>query len=108
MKRALHILIITLSAFVMYVLSYAPVVRFSNGYRLANSREFPAYEPVDGLIDWTALREPLLVWADIWQVRGNFEARYSRRAEWRHQVHQEREFQEAIRAHTSAAPDAPQ
>ena len=108
MKRTLHILIITLSAFVVYVLSYAPVVRFSNGHRLAYISEFPAYEPVDGLIDWTPLREPLLVWADIWQVRGNFEAGYSHRAEWRHQEHQEREFQDAIRAHTSAAPDAPQ
>lgn len=77
----------------VYVLSYAPFVRFSGraemgpAERLASLRRwefenhafgtegslYPAYKPVDWLIDNTPLREPLFLWAGLWSVRDEFE-----------------------------------
>mgnify|MGYP006969365024 FL=1 len=67
---------------VAYVLSYAPVVKLKephSGNRLGaylfpiDGSELPVYRPVDYLIDETPLREPLLMWADLWSVRETFE-----------------------------------
>lgn len=65
----------------MYVLSYAPVVRMIGGWDTVlgtdgfgnpailrapiYSDDLPAYRPVEWLIDHTPMREPLLWWADI-------------------------------------------
>lgn len=76
---------------VLYVLSYAPFVRASRGrysarrtHRMsvldpddvvlpgAGSR-YPAYKPVDWLVDNTVLTEPLLLWSGLWGVREYFE-----------------------------------
>jgi hypothetical protein len=77
-----------------YVLSYAPVVRVcgrgsyieitqgAHAIRadmpgpLADSSRYPLYEPVDWLIDRTALRHPLFLWAECWGVRKAFEYGY--------------------------------
>ncbi len=83
---------------VVYVLSYAPVVRvcgrtveydpdipfpsgtfnvdipdYQSGVTLENPSLYPAYQPVHWLIDHTPLREPLMLWADLWGVRYAFE-----------------------------------
>jgi hypothetical protein len=68
-----------------YVLSYAPLVRWfiarhtrrtgpdSVTIPLVDGEDLPAYRPVDLLIDASPLRAPLLVWAEVWGVRHNFE-----------------------------------
>ena len=67
---------------VVYVLSYAPVMRVCGrtlpagqlppiGVEvppLADASLYPAYHPVDWLIDNTPLRKPLFWWADLWGV----------------------------------------
>ncbi len=53
----------------VYVLSFAPVVRICGQRSL-----YPAYKPVNWMIDHTALREPLFIWAGIWGVRDEVEA----------------------------------
>lgn len=73
---------------VLYVLSYAPVVRFTGGSeepdpwhpfaglvppRPADSERFPIYAPIDWMIDHTPLARPLWWWAGLWGVRGDFE-----------------------------------
>lgn len=81
---------------VLYVLSYAPVVRFcgeadpdldipfqSGSFApsyddyldrpLADSSRYPAYKPADWLNDNTPLRRPLFFWAEMWGVRDAFE-----------------------------------
>ena len=79
---------------VLYVLSYAPVVRFYDGetehdldipfpagahfipadwLKLADSSRYPPYKPIDWLIDNTPLQKPLYFWADIWGVHTAFE-----------------------------------
>lgn len=71
---------IILVAVLIYVLSYAPVVRLMGGFRMYTGTDLlgnPAtvkapihgddlivYKPVDWLIDETPLREPLMWWAD--------------------------------------------
>ena len=63
----------------VYVLSYAPVVRF-NAEPLPETVFLPApapleyefYKPVDWLIDNTLLETPLLGWAGLWGVRDEF------------------------------------
>jgi hypothetical protein len=68
---------------VVYVLSYAPVVRicrrtiptgFDSGYTpTADGSLYPMYKPVDWLIDNTPLHDPLFSWAEICGVREDFE-----------------------------------
>lgn len=91
----LVVALILVLAPILYVLSYAPVVRvlgrskefanppdlsaYSGNTRLvgqadcADASLYPAYGPVDFLIDHTPLREPLFSWAQIWDVRDDFE-----------------------------------
>ena len=65
----------------MYVLSYAPVVRVCEGPDPEDTTTFvenppgryPLYKPVNLLIDHTPFREPLLSWAEVWNVRARFE-----------------------------------
>ena len=82
----------------VYVLSYAPVVRvcgrtvvvqrevsglgmFGSSLRgtlidrveCADASVYPAYQPVDWMIDSTPLRRPLYFWAGLWGVREAFE-----------------------------------
>ena len=81
----------------VYVLSYAPVVKackrtvetaeypftaiwvsFSVSpvmvhREAADGSIYPLYSPVDWLIDSTPLRKPLFFWAEIWGVRDAFE-----------------------------------
>ena len=87
----------------VYVLSYAPVVRvcgrtaevpftvrdrISVSYSLpetytlkpADASLYPTYQPVDWLIDNTPLRQPLFYWAEIWGVRNQFQAGVSFRS----------------------------
>lgn len=92
----------------VYVLSYAPVVRFLAlseevdsaepfaGFMAPepnDSREFPAYVPIDWLIDNTPIRRPLFAWSGAWGVREDFEyaaevrlyergAEYAKQFEW--------------------------
>ena len=57
----------------LYVLSYAPVVRVC-----FDSHAIPPYElyaPIDWLTENTPLREPLFCWAEICGVRRVFEMR---------------------------------
>ncbi len=64
----------------LYVLSYAPVVRCikanqpEDPYRLfvADGSDLPMYLPVDWLIDKTPLKKPLLWWAGFWGVGADF------------------------------------
>ena len=51
----------------VYVLSYAPVERLqmSMPLHLPNG----VHRPVEWLIDYTPLRKPLFVWADVWGIR---------------------------------------
>jgi hypothetical protein len=64
----------------VYVLSYAPVVRYVKArqppdpYRLcvADGRDLPLYAPVDWFIDKTPLETPLMHWAELWGVEGDF------------------------------------
>jgi hypothetical protein len=68
---------------ILYVLSYAPVVRlcegpdqefdFSGIVLLPLADEYPLYGPVNWLIDNTPLRKPLFIWSGFWGVRGYFE-----------------------------------
>jgi hypothetical protein len=66
---------------VVYVLSYAPVVRYledrpTKEYKLfdyTDGDELPFYRPVDSLIDSTPLRSPLIAWARIWGVGNTFQ-----------------------------------
>ena len=81
---------------IIYVLSYAPIVRVCGrpivpaaipdgtsgvivwfvGEPMADSSLYPAYKPVDWLIDNTPVRRPLFVWAEVWGVRDAFEIGY--------------------------------
>ena len=53
---------------VLYVLSYAPVVRLCDGPPPFAT----VYGPVDWMIDSTPLEEPLFKWADLWSVNMDF------------------------------------
>ena len=90
----------------VYVLSYAPVVRvcgrtaevetlptsvvYSGGVGvvriwpisrpMADSSLYPTYKPIDWLIDNTPLRKPLFFWAQLWNVRVEFEQGAEHRA----------------------------
>jgi hypothetical protein len=74
----------------LYVLSYAPLVRLGFGTPLLSlnpymmltgpsppwpspGRQIPAYAPVDWLIDYTPAQRPLLWWSGLWGVRDAFE-----------------------------------
>jgi hypothetical protein len=85
----------------VYVLSYAPVVRvcgrqleiraqmrtasslFEGTFSMpvADASLYPAYSAVDWLIDRTPLRGPLFTWAGLWGVGGAFETGYQHRQE---------------------------
>lgn len=86
--------LILIASPVVYVLSYAPIVKICGDTRqfvpdqprtgayvitadiqepLADASRYPAYAPVDWLIDDTPLREPLFLWAEIWGVGQAFE-----------------------------------
>lgn len=60
---------------IVYVLSYAPIVRFSEGPDrwFEVKEDYPLYHPVDWLIEQTPVREPFLGWAGIWGVRDRFQ-----------------------------------
>lgn len=80
---------------VLYVLSYAPFVRLRGGIEYApedewggfhpmiesygDGRDYPAYKPVDWLIDRTPLRRPLFQWAGLFDVRSDMELAHSLR-----------------------------
>lgn len=57
---------------VTYVLSHAPVYSILYGDEPADERttrrSIKFYSPVEGLIDGSPLRNPLLNWADVWGV----------------------------------------
>ena len=56
----------------VYVLSFAPVYRWNiddQNSLTPVGRWRVLYKPVEWLIDATPLREPLLVWAEWWNVR---------------------------------------
>lgn len=71
----------------VYVLSYAPAIRYSYGpdfnlyIKNGSAMIDPpmswirtnVYVPVEWLIDKTPLRRPLLLWADLWNVRRSVE-----------------------------------
>ena len=46
---------------------------------IADASLYPAYEPVDWLIDNTSLRGPLLFWANVWGVFSEFDEGNRRR-----------------------------
>lgn len=92
-RRGSHIaicVIAVIATIVLYVGSYAPFVRFQGGdrpevswerisaterqpyMRIVDGRRYPAYRPVDWLIDRTPLQRPLLAWAELWAVDGMF------------------------------------
>ena len=83
--------------FVVYVLSYAPMVQLQSGHkgrpsfrkltfrsgRVVFDPNPPTvsgglayYSPVNWLIDHTPLREPLFRWAGVWNVRRDFETEW--------------------------------
>ena len=79
----------------VYVFSYAPVVRMKNPFILYSGTDYkgfsptsgsidghnlPLFRPIDWLIDETPLRRPLLWWAELWGVRDCFELAHWRRA----------------------------
>jgi len=68
-KKRFHTITVTvvlLLLFLAYPLSYAPAIRL--GLRPHNG-SIAVYKPVEWLNDETPLREPLLMWADVWGVR---------------------------------------
>jgi hypothetical protein len=90
----LNVVLASVLLAVLYVLSYAPVVRFVLtseedpglavvefpdgevnvvGRRPYDGRVVAAYRPIDWLIDNTPLRAPLLWWADRFDMRFEFE-----------------------------------
>ncbi len=95
------VLAVVLLGIPVYVLSYAPVVRFrvaiaerfwASDYRTGEdfltydviaAGQVWSYRPVDWLIDNTPLVTPLLWWADLWGVQPEFEACYLERYERR-------------------------
>ena len=73
MRRLTPILttfLLVLLLLVVYVLSYAPVVRYCVD---PGASAHGIYRPVEWLIDETPVREPLLVWAQPWGVRSQLE-----------------------------------
>ena len=57
----------------VYVLSYAPVVRYCipppvRGFEKPPVITVAIYRPVEWLIDYTPAKTPLLWWADLWGV----------------------------------------
>jgi len=84
------VIVILSPSVVLYVLSYAPylAVRYEKptpvtigvlGPHYDQDNEYFAntthafFAPVEWLIDQTSLDKPLLVWADVWNVRGKIE-----------------------------------
>lgn len=73
--------IVLLCLALLYVLSYAPFYRLA--YGSDHHPTVPAvggawdwvnddtYRPVCWMIDYTVLREPLLLWAEVWDVDDN-------------------------------------
>ena len=92
-KNVRRVLLVGLLAFVVYPLSYAPLLRLlsgtdgsyvrivaTTGGRKTAEVHLPsapnwaiAYLPVRLLITHTPLKKPLLLWADIWGVDGQQE-----------------------------------
>lgn len=72
---------------IVYVLSYAPVFRFTNDVQDGWGPFTPRqdwqewYRPVEWLTDGTPIREPLLSWANLWgdTVGADFRYRSDRR-----------------------------
>lgn len=66
----------------VYLLSYPPVVKLlqrgpdlhGDVMAIADREYYPAYKPVDWLLDHTPLRGPLFYWAGVCGVREEFEA----------------------------------
>jgi hypothetical protein len=67
---------VVLLAVVLYAVSYPPVYRWQT---IRQDTLYPGgrwrtlYAPVDWVIDYTPLSEPLLWWADFWNVRTSLE-----------------------------------
>jgi hypothetical protein len=81
------VILALLALSLLYVLSYAPVVRWT-ARRTDPAREtlfdgddFPVYRPLDWLIYHTPLRTPLFAWASLFGAREQFESAYDQR-EW--------------------------
>jgi len=65
------VLVMTMLAMV-YALSYAPALKWydeSDPLYAPFDASLLLYQPVEWLIDDTPLRKPLLLWADLWNVR---------------------------------------
>lgn len=97
MRQATLALGVLLLLLVFYVLSYAPMARYclteavhrtgigvtatgttvrcdSIVYVQQNDNPVSrAYRPVHWLVEWTPLREPLLLWSDLWDIRAAME-----------------------------------
>ena len=79
-KTSLVAFFLVVTSPLVYVLSYAPVVRLQEG---ADPQTYPTefvlfveyqfYDPVEWLIDNTPLEQPLIRWAGIWGVGTAFE-----------------------------------
>ena len=81
-QAAMKCVTIVLLAIVLYPLSYAPTLRIvrdfnlvsvSNPFGVHDGGELPVYQPADWIIDRTPMRKPMLVWADLFGVRSDFE-----------------------------------
>jgi len=77
-SRAATIALLLVCGLLLYVLSYAPYLRFRVGgtfYTPYSTGAAPTsfYAPVNILIQSTILEQPLLLWADVWGVRAETE-----------------------------------
>lgn len=62
----------------IYLLSFAPMVKFNPGpldgfIQISPVHEWEIYRPANWLIDHTPLRVPLMYWARIWGTESEFE-----------------------------------
>jgi hypothetical protein len=67
---------VVICAAILYVISYAPVYRW---HQLRQNRSSPigawrkCFRPIETLIDFTSLKDPLLRWGAMWRVRDQLE-----------------------------------
>src|SRR5690349_2278465 len=65
--------VVMIAVTVMYVLSYAPVLRWHYPVRtiteISRSIHIPIYSPVEWLLDTEFASSPLLWWSQLWGVR---------------------------------------
>jgi hypothetical protein len=66
------------TVFVLYLLSYAPMVRATG--RCPDDLS-DLYAPADWLLNHTALRDPMLEWSDAWGVRAQMKTQQERPAD---------------------------